>query len=55
MSSKPIVQCLSDEVERVVDKYRGEGITFAEMVGVLELIKCDIIKEAQDDEDDFIL
>jgi hypothetical protein len=39
MSSKPIVQCFTDDLQKVVDKYRDSGLTVAEAVGALSLLK----------------
>ena len=38
MSSKPVVQCLADELTEVVDKYCELGVTVAETIGALELV-----------------
>jgi hypothetical protein len=51
MSSKPIVQCFTDDLQKVVDKYRDSGLTVAEAVGGVELIKAGIIKWVEDDRD----
>jgi hypothetical protein len=42
---KPIAQQFVDDVSKVVDKYRDEGITIAETIGGLELIKIDLWSE----------
>lgn len=49
MATKPISQCLQDEVNSVIDKYRDEGITISETVGVLEIIKMDLYNEQAED------
>ena len=55
MSLKPLADLFMEDVERVVDKYRDEGITYAEVIGVIELIKIDLYKDARDIPDDEIL
>lgn len=57
MSTKPLVQCLQDEISTAIDKYRDEGITTAEAIGVLEIIKIGVYDETlvDDDDDDDIL
>ena len=41
------VDQLIDEIERLIERYRHEGdISYAEIVGALELIKIDVIAEA---------
>lgn len=42
---------LVDEIERVMTRFRFEyDLTYAELVGVLELIKADVIFEAMEEE-----
>jgi len=41
-----------DELDAVVDKYRDQGLTVAEAIGAIELIKLDII-QGQMDSDEF--
>ncbi len=45
MSQKPIIQHLVDDVNNVIDKYRDEGITVGEVVGVFQLAILDIWAE----------
>ena len=52
MSLKPLSDLFMEDVERVVDKYRDEGVTYTEVIGVLEVIKIDLYKEARDIPDD---
>jgi len=52
MSSKPIVQQFYDDVEKVIDKYRDQGITISEIVGSLELSKLDLYKEVNNSEEE---
>jgi len=50
MSSAPIVELFTRDIDSVVDKYREEGITVAEVVGALELVKLSIVQEADADD-----
>lgn len=55
MPSKPLIACFMDDIDAVVDKYRDQGISFAEAIGALEAIKLDIygqLCEQQDSEED---
>ena len=54
MSSKPVVQCLQDDINELIDKYRDSGITLSETIGCIELIKHDIINNTTEDEGDQI-
>ena len=38
-------------IDKIVDAYRDQGITIAEVIGALELVKNQIIKDALEDED----
>ncbi len=49
MAIKPIAQCLQDNINKVIDKYRDEGLTFSEAVGVLEIVKMDLYSEQAED------
>lgn len=46
---KPLVQCLQDDLEKVIDKYRDEGVTFCEVIGALEILKLDVWRECPDE------
>lgn len=39
---KPICQQFQDEIEAVVRRYYDEGLTLAEAVGVLDVVKLDL-------------
>jgi hypothetical protein len=45
MSSKPLVQQIQDDINAVIDKYRGEGLTCAEAIDAIELVKLDLYNE----------
>ena len=56
MSSKPLVQCLLDDIEDTIKKYRDSGITMAETIASLEIAKLDLYHEmVEDDEEDNLL
>lgn len=42
MDAKPLVQCLYDDLSGVIDNYRDQGLTMAETVGALEMVKLDV-------------
>jgi hypothetical protein len=39
----PLVQLFQDDLQKVVDKYRDEGLTFGEGVGAIEIVKALLI------------
>lgn len=46
--SKRSTSQLSAELQRVIDYFRAEGrLTYAEIVGTLEIIKMDLLMETQ--------
>ena len=45
MATKPIAQSFVDEISKIVDKYRESGITLAETIGGLEIVKLDLYNE----------
>lgn len=49
MSTKPIGQAFVDDVDAIVEKYRESGITLAETIGGLEIIKLDLYNEKLED------
>lgn len=49
---KPLVQCFSDDLMEMVGKYRGEGITYAEAIGALELVKLDLFMSMVPDDEE---
>ena len=53
MSTKPVVQCLSDELRTVIDKYAENcAISYAEAIGVLQMLQFDIYKTAMSDDEE---
>jgi len=53
MSQKPICQQLQDELESVIHNFKYGEITFAEAVGVLEIIKMDLWISQNDETREF--
>lgn len=53
MGEKPIVQQFNDDLQAVVDKYRDQGITFAEALGAIEIVKLDLWSESQDESEEW--
>jgi uncharacterized protein (DUF433 family) len=45
MTGKPLVQQFQDEVNLIIDKFRSSGITMAEVIGALEIVKIDLHME----------
>lgn len=52
MSSEPIVSQFTGAIEAVIDQYRDQGITIAEVLGAMDLIHAQIIKDAMEGEGD---
>ncbi len=52
MASKPLVQMFTDDLIAVLEKYEDSGITLAESLGALELMKYDILQMAAEGGDD---
>lgn len=48
----PIAVCFSNEINAVIDKYRGQGIAVGEVIGCFEVAKYRLITEAIEDSDD---
>jgi len=47
---RPACDNFREEVERVVDYFRREfSLTYSEAVGVLEMVKFDLLQESTDD------
>lgn len=41
------------EIDAVINRFRSEySMTYAEIIGSLELVKFDVLREASDDDDD---
>ena len=53
MSQKPISQQLQDEIKEVIKKYTYGELTFAEAIGVLEIVKLDLWISQNDDTAEF--
>ena len=51
MSQKPLVQHFQDDIDAVIDKYRDEGITVSETMGVLELTKLLLFAEFSEEDE----
>jgi hypothetical protein len=45
MSKKPIIQQFTDDVNKVIDKYRDTGITIGEIIGAFEIAQLDLLAE----------
>jgi hypothetical protein len=52
MSTKPLVQCFSDEIDAVIEKYFETGLTVSEAVGALELLKLNLWRDQTEEGDD---
>jgi len=52
MSTKPLITMFHDDLNAVVDKYRDQGLTIGEGIGVLEIVKLDLWHETREDGDD---
>lgn len=39
MDGKPLIQCLEDDIEHIIDQYVDQGLTVGEIIGTLELAK----------------
>lgn len=50
--SKADVQALSDRITGVINWARDRGITHAEVVGILEIVKLDVYQEIIKPEED---
>ena len=49
----PLIQLFQDEINKVVDKYRDEGLTLGEAIGALELVKLDLYSETNEEEEEW--
>lgn len=50
MSTEPLVAKFTEAINNVVDTFRDEGITISEVLGSLDLVHAQIIKEAMDND-----
>ncbi len=50
MAKEPLVQQFQNDINKVIDKYRDQGLNMAESIGVLELVKLDLYNEGGADE-----
>lgn len=48
----PLSTCFYNDLHAVVSRYSGEGLEVCQAVGVLELLKIDLINEQTIDDDD---
>ena len=53
MSQKPISQQLQDEINSVIKKHTYGELTFAEAIGVLEIVKMDLWISQNDENQEF--
>lgn len=53
---KPLLDYFQDELVAIIDKYREEGMTLAEVVGTLETVKLNLWSEQceQENESDIL-
>jgi len=42
MVVKPLVQCLQDDVEVVLRRYYDQGVSLAEVIGVLSIVQMNV-------------
>lgn len=47
--TEPLVYQFTAALEKVVDQFRDQGLTLAEAIGALELLKAGIIKDGLED------
>jgi len=52
MSQSPLVYLFTEELNAVVDKYRDQGLTVAEAVGAIEVLKFGVIYDQIDENED---
>jgi hypothetical protein len=53
---KPLAQQFQDDIALVIDRYRNEGLTFGEAIGVLEIVKLDLWSDQSEDAaEDYLL
>lgn len=50
--NKPLVQQFSDDLHDVVDKYKDSGITLAETIGAIEMVKLDVFEIHKESDDE---
>lgn len=53
MSTKPISQQLQDEINQVIKNHTYGELTFAEAIGVLEIVKLDLWISQNDENKEF--
>lgn len=51
MRQPPIIECLHQELEGVLFKYEGQGLSIAEVIGTLEVIKHNLFMSQHDTTD----
>ncbi len=52
MSLKPVVQCLVDDLNAVLEKYSDIEVTNVEAIGALEFVKLDLFERMRENIDD---
>jgi hypothetical protein len=52
MSSEPLQSIFARDLDNMVDKYRDQGLSYAEVIGTLEVYKIDLYHELSQDEDE---
>ena len=49
MDGEPLIGQFADEIEKVVNRFRDQGLTVGEALGALDLVHAKIIKDALED------
>ena len=52
MSAAPLVYQFTEQLEAVVQRFRESGLTYAEAVGALEILKIKLVSDATDEEEE---
>lgn len=52
MSAEPIVSQFTGELQEVVNKFRDQGLTNAEAIGALEIVKLGVYDDAKEQRGD---
>lgn len=51
---EPLINIFQKEIEGIVDKYKDEGLTYGEAIGVLEIVKLDLWEDLRPFEDELM-
>lgn len=51
LDGRPLVDRIQAELDEVIDRFRGEGLTLGEAVCALELVKLDLWAESRAEPD----